>query len=188
MMHGVEFSLARLRACCLVIQVTLVTYIPAIVRLGLTGRYGTVVLLVLDVLGIGELMGSGNVRGRKFSLGAGVTFALAAVSGVAGGRLTSHITPALVVFVGVVAAGMIMTYWVDRRRGITGDIPERAISGKPGMATVDGGHRSVQFVIAEGPGSSAIATMHGNTYVHGPEDQAVSGPLEHLPGGMEGGR
>jgi hypothetical protein len=132
------------------------------------------------------LMGSGNVRGRRFSLGAGVTFALAAVKGVAGERLTSHITPALVVFVSVVAAGMTVTYWVDRRRGIAVDTPERAVPGTPGMTPADSGRGSVQIVIADGPGGSAIATMHGNTHIHGPEDRAAPELRGHVPDDMDG--
>ncbi len=54
-------------------------------------------------------------RVRRRSLGAAITFAVvAAVSGVIGGKLTSRLTLALVIFVGLVAAGMVLTYRMER--------------------------------------------------------------------------
>jgi hypothetical protein len=64
---------------------------------------------------LGVWMGRGRARTHRRSLGAALTFAVAAVAGVAGNRLTGEITPALAVFVGLVTAGMLLTYWLDRR-------------------------------------------------------------------------
>lgn len=53
-------------------------------------------------------------RLRRRSLGAAFTFAVAAVGGVAGNRLSDRVTPALAVFAGLLVVGMLLTYWVDR--------------------------------------------------------------------------
>src|SRR5215475_2731560 len=52
-------------------------------------------------------------RSRRRAAGAAVTFAVAAVAAVVGGRVTGHLTLALVVFIGLVAVGMILTYFSE---------------------------------------------------------------------------
>jgi hypothetical protein len=47
-------------------------------------------------------------------VGAAVTFVLAAVAGVIGNQLTGHLTPALVVFTGLLLAGMVVTFLLER--------------------------------------------------------------------------
>lgn len=53
-------------------------------------------------------------RPRRRAAGAAATFAVAAVAAVAGGKLTGSLTPALAVFAGLVAVGVILTYWLSR--------------------------------------------------------------------------
>jgi hypothetical protein len=47
-------------------------------------------------------------------VGAAATFVLAAVAGVVGNQLTGHLTVALVAFVVLLAAGMVVTFLVER--------------------------------------------------------------------------
>ena len=56
-------------------------------------------------------------RIRRRSIAAAVTFALAAVSGVVGGKLTGRLTLALVVFAALVAVGTAVTFWMERTAG-----------------------------------------------------------------------
>jgi len=53
-------------------------------------------------------------RARSRAAGAAITFAIAAVAGVAGNKLTGSLTPALTVFAGLVAVGVILTFWLSR--------------------------------------------------------------------------
>ena len=47
-------------------------------------------------------------------VGAAVTFVLAAVAGVVGSQLTGHLTAAVVAFVALLAAGMAVTFLLER--------------------------------------------------------------------------
>ncbi len=59
-------------------------------------------------------MGDVRWRKRRRSLGAALTFAVAAGAGVVGNQLTGGLTVALLVFAVLVFAGMLLTYLVDR--------------------------------------------------------------------------
>jgi hypothetical protein len=82
-----------------------------------------------------------------------VTFAVAAVAGVVGGKLTGRLTPALAVFAGLVAVGVILTYWLSRDDGATPVGGNGQEEEQPGSGPVDlrgargvqlGGHGNVQ--------------------------------------------
>lgn len=112
-------------------------------------------------------MGHGRDRARRLSLGAAVTFAIAAVAGVVGGRLTGHITLALVVFSGLVVAGMLVSYWVDRgvRANSTADGEEiRRLSSS--------GPHAVQNITASAPHATAQGAVFGNVINHGDPSRA----------------
>ena len=76
--------------------------------------------------------GRHGVRWR--SLGAAVTFLVAAVAGVIGNRLTGRLTPALVVFAGLVVAGMLITYLLDRGIRARGPAEAETKDGTAGQA------------------------------------------------------
>jgi hypothetical protein len=54
------------------------------------------------------------VRARRLSVGAALTFGVAAVAAVIGSQITARLTLRLVIFAAFVLAGMAVTYWVDR--------------------------------------------------------------------------
>lgn len=94
-------------------------------------------------------------RGRVRSAGAAVTFAVAAAAGVAGNRLTGRVTPALVVFAGLVVAGILVTYLVDRSAGASrraegaagagGDSGPADLRGARGVQIGDGNRQENYF-------------------------------------------
>ncbi len=79
-------------------------------------------------------MAPGKPVVRWRSLGAAVTFLVAAVAGVIGNRLTGRLTPALVVFAALVAAGMLTTYLVDRGTRAHGPAEAETKDGTAGRA------------------------------------------------------
>jgi hypothetical protein len=87
-----------------------------------------------------------SIRWRP--VGAAATFLLAAVAGVVGNQLTGHLTVALVAFVVLLAAGMAVTFLLERRAGgqaSDGDQGSRA-ADQPGGGTYDlRGARGVQI-------------------------------------------
>jgi len=116
----------------------------------------------------GPFVGTGRGRSRRLSLGAAVTFAVAAVAAVVGGRVTGRLTLALGVFAALVVAGMVLTYWLDRS--------ERTSDSTDG----DGGgsgHRMTnladvqQNIIAAAPGASAQGALYGNVVNHGEDEE-----------------
>jgi hypothetical protein len=52
--------------------------------------------------------------GRWRAVGAAGSFVLAAVAGVVGNQLTGHLTPALVLFIVLLVAGVVVTYVLER--------------------------------------------------------------------------
>jgi hypothetical protein len=112
-----------------------------------------------------SLTGSGS-RARRLSLGAAITFAVSAVAGVAGGRLTRHITPALGVFVGLVVVGMLLSYWLDRSMRDSGSDhhgPLNAATAARAKTDLCGVR---QNIIASGPGAIAQGAIGGNVINH----------------------
>jgi hypothetical protein len=85
----------------------------------------------------------GGVRWRP--AGAAVTFFLAAVAGVAGNRLTGHLTPALVAFGVLMAAGMTVTYLLEAHAGRRRSDDGEAATGGPGRGHDLRGAQGVQF-------------------------------------------
>jgi hypothetical protein len=91
-------------------------------------------------------------RTRRRAIGAAATFAVAAGTGVAGGKLTNSLTPALAVFAGLVIMGMVLTYGLSRADGIPGSgrndqTESLSRSGPPylrGARGVQIGHGNVQ--------------------------------------------
>lgn len=82
---------------------------------------------------------------RLRSAGAAVTFAVAVAAGVAGNHLTGRVTPALAVFAGLVVAGMLVTYWLDRGARASGPAEgEGGAAGNAGRADLRGA-RGVQI-------------------------------------------
>lgn len=106
-------------------------------------------------------MGQGKDRARRLSLGTAITFAVAAIAGVVGGRVSGHVTPALIVFVVLVIAGMAVSYWVDHRS--REDKPDDG-GAAPGLIDARGA-REVQNIIAMAPGSVAQGTFGGGRIV-----------------------
>jgi hypothetical protein len=104
----------------------------------------------------------GGGRARRLSLGAAATFAVAAVAGVVGNRLTGSFTPALILFVGLVMAGMLVSYWVDR--GTRADRSSEGESTGGGSSTMP---QAVQDITASAPGATAQGAMFGNIINHG---------------------
>lgn len=105
-------------------------------------------------------------RPGRLSAGAAITFAVSAIAGVAGNRVTGQVTPALVVFVLLVVAGMGLSYWLDRRAGSA----DGGGDGQGARATAAGIVR--QDIIAAGPGSVASGALGGNVINHGEPPQA----------------
>ncbi|SRR6266568_8991683 len=73
-------------------------------------------------------------RTRLRSSGAALTFVIAAIAGVAGGKLSGKITLAWALFAGLVTAGMLLTYWLDRESGKNELRMGRPDDGKPAGA------------------------------------------------------
>ncbi len=71
-------------------------------------------------------------------VGAAVTFVIAALAGVVGNQLTGHLTVALVAFVVLLAAGMAVTFLLERsaRGRASGANPDATAAGEP-SSTVD---------------------------------------------------
>ena len=78
--------------------------------------------------------------------GAAVTFVLAAVAGVVGNQLTGHLTVALVAFVVLLAAGMAVTFLLERSAGgrASGEDQDAPTAGEPSGAFDLRGARGVQ--------------------------------------------
>lgn len=110
-------------------------------------------------------MNLGGSRARRLSLSSAITFAVAAVASVVGGRLTDSITPALAMLAGLVITGMLLSYWLDcstRSTGPGGD-------GHNGSATrpqLSGLRGSQQNIIAAAPSSIAQGAIGGNVVNH----------------------
>lgn len=128
-------------------------------------------------------MDLGEGRARRLSLGTAITFGVAIAAGVAGDRLTGHVTPAVLVFAGLVVAGMVLSYWVDRgaRPGNTANSRggDSATSSQP----LNDVHGIQQNIIAASPGAVAQGALGGNVINHGDADStgtgtsASSGPI-----------
>ena len=109
-------------------------------------------------------MGSGEGRTRRLSLGAALTFAVAVVGGVVGSRVTGRFTLALGVFAGLVVAGMLLTYWLDRSTR-SSDPPDSGNVGGPSPSvSALGGVQ--QNIIATAPGATAQGALGGNVINH----------------------
>jgi hypothetical protein len=115
---------------------------------------------------------------RWLSLGTAVTFAVAAVAGVVGGKVTGHLTPALIVFAVLVAAGMAVSYWVDRRSRASSLDDDSSTAG-----LVDArGAQKVQNIIAMAPGSVAQGTFEGGQIIpHADVVESEGQPAAHQP-------
>ncbi len=99
-------------------------------------------------------------RVRWRSVGAAITFVLAAVAGVVGNRLTGHMTLALMVFAVLLVAGMAVTFLLERSASGrasgddqgTGTAAEEAgtwgLRGTQGVQVGDG-NRQVNYFGAE---------------------------------------
>jgi hypothetical protein len=70
---------------------------------------------------------------RWRAAGAAVTFVLAAGAGVAGNQLSGHLTVALVTFILLLAAGMVVTFLLERSAGgrASGEDPGATAGGEP---------------------------------------------------------
>jgi hypothetical protein len=80
--------------------------------------------------------------------GAAATFFLAAVAGVVGNQLTGRLTVALVVFVMLLAAGMAVTFLLERHARGQASCDDQGVGadGEPGHGTYDlRGARGVQI-------------------------------------------
>jgi hypothetical protein len=112
-------------------------------------------------------LGVSRGRARRLSLGAAITFAVAVIAGVVGGRLTGHITPALGVFAALLVAGMMLSYWLDRSTRTS----DRKDSGGSGGATatraVTDLRGAEQNIIASGPAAKAWGAMGGDVIIYG---------------------
>jgi hypothetical protein len=112
-------------------------------------------------------MGLGEGRARRLSLGAAITFGVAIAAGVVGNRLTGRVTPALLVFAGLVVAGMLLSYWVDR-----GARPDNTAAGRRDVGSATGRPalndvRGIQQnIIAAAPGAVAQGALGGNVINH----------------------
>ncbi len=80
-------------------------------------------------------------------VGAAVTFVLAAVAGVVGNQLTGHLTGALVAFAGLLVAGMVVTFLLERSASGQTSAEERGTRaiGERGRAWDVRGARGVQI-------------------------------------------
>lgn len=106
-------------------------------------------------------MSQSRDRTRRLSLGTAVTFAVAAIAGVVGGKVTGHLTPALVIFAVLVVGGAAVSYWVDRRSRASGS-DDDATAG-----LIDArGAGTVQNNIAMAPGSVALGAIDGRVIPH----------------------
>jgi hypothetical protein len=76
--------------------------------------------------------------------GAALIFLLASVAGVAGNRITNHVTPALVIFAVLVIAGMLVTFALDRRVAKR-ETASRASSAREGPQVDARGARGIQI-------------------------------------------
>lgn len=74
----------------------------------------------VGIAGVVVIVGRIRHAGRWRAAGASVTFALAAVAGVAGNELTGHLVPALVSFAVLLVVGMVITYLMQRSEGAQG--------------------------------------------------------------------
>lgn len=110
-------------------------------------------------------MSVGGGQARRLSLGAAITFAVAAVASVVGGRVTGSITPALAMFAGLVVTGMLLTYWLDRSTRLSGPDGEGG-KGNGTHPQLSGLRGSQQNIIAAGPSSIAQGAMGGNVVNH----------------------
>jgi len=129
-------------------------------------------------------LGLGEGRARRLSLGAAATFAVAAVAGVVGGQLTGRITPALGVFAGLVVAGMLLTYWLDRSTRSSSPTDSGGSGGAMGsQGSVLRG--SQQNIIAAAPGAIAQGAMGGNVINQGPVLRPSPAESAHLDASEE---
>ena len=112
-------------------------------------------------------MGLEGGRARRLSLGAAVTFAAAALAGVAGNRLTGRVTPALVVFAGLTVAGTLVSYWVDRGKRASGPAEGGSSSGATDAFMLSDLRGAQQNINASAPGAVAQGAMGGNVINHG---------------------
>jgi hypothetical protein len=106
--------------------------------------------------------GLGGGRARRLSLASAVTFGLAVLAGVAGNRLTDRITPTLVVSAALVAAGMLVSYWVDR--GTHVNIPIEGVSGDWTSPLMP---QALQDITASAPSVTAQGATFGNVISYG---------------------
>lgn len=118
-------------------------------------------------------MGLGGGQARRLSLGAAITFAVAATAGVAGNRLTGRVTPALLVFAALVAAGMVLSYWIDRRGRQKNPTEGQGSGSATGSSPLNDLPSFQQNIIAAAPGAIAQGAIGGNVINH--EDVAQSG-------------
>lgn len=120
-------------------------------------------------------MGLSEGRARRLSLGAAITFGVAIAAGVAGNLLTGRVTPALLVFAGLLVAGMLLSYWVDR--GARSDNAANnddggSATGSPALHDVRG---IQQNIIAAAPGAVAQGALGGNVINHGNVERPGTG-------------
>jgi len=109
-------------------------------------------------------------RARRLSVCAAVTFAVSAIAGVVGNRVTSRVTPAFVVFALLMVAGMGLSYWLDRHADSACGSTESSADGESARVTTVGIVR--QNIIAAGPGSVASGALGGDVFNHGEPTQA----------------
>lgn len=105
-------------------------------------------------------------RARRLSVGASVSFAVAAIAGVVGGRVTNRVTSALVVFVVLVVAGMLVSYWVDHGRR-SNDPPDGQEQGSDRVSSLSDLRGAQQTIIASAPGAVAQGALGGHVINHG---------------------
>jgi hypothetical protein len=120
-------------------------------------------------------MSQSRDRTRRLSLGTAVTFAVAAIAGVVGGRVTGDLTPALLIFAVLVAGGAAVSYWVDRRSR-AGSPDDGATAG-----LIDArGAGTVQNNIAMAPGSVALGAIGEGRVI--PHDGVLESDAPAAPG------
>lgn len=121
-------------------------------------------------------MGLGGGRARRLSLGAAITFAVAAVASVVGGRVTDRVSLALGVFAGLVVAGMLLSYWLDHAARSSSPADSGNGSGGEGLgSTLNDVSGIQQNIIAAAPGSIAQGALGGNIINHGDVEQPSTG-------------
>lgn len=103
-------------------------------------------------------MGSRRNRARRRSVGAAVTFAVAAAAGVAGNKLTGKVTVAWVVFAGLVVIGILLTYWLDRHADKNNRVDveddstnDRSIDARGAQGVQIGDHNIQDNYFTQGP-------------------------------------